>query len=177
MNALHSIQQDFAPGESVRFPYPAATTSRLSTVEPLPNPLVLRGTSSLQAVKRLEDFLLQFPQVDLGTTHVVHGGMCARTIFVPAGTVLTGAFTTMDYTAIVSGDITVTTDDGERRITGFQAFPVKGGIKRAGFAHADTWWSMVWRTELTDIRAIEDEATPEADRLQTRRPDFAGRLS
>ena len=122
-----------------------------------------------EKVAAIEQFALQMPQVDLSTHHLVHAGLCARTILIPAGTLLTGALTNMDNICVVAGDIEVTTDEGVQRITGFAVLPAKAGFKRAGFAHADTWWTTLWPTELQDIEAIENEMTGEADMLQTRR--------
>lgn len=124
---------------------------------------------SNEAVAALSEMLLTLPQTDLGTQHLVHAGMYARTIFIPSGTVLTGALTNVDNICVVHGDITVTTDDGPQRLTGFHVLPASSGNRRAGMAHADTWWTTVWRTDLTDVQAIEDSLTPEADKLQTRR--------
>lgn len=122
-----------------------------------------------EKVAALEQYALQLPQVDLSTSHLVHAGLCARTILIPAGTFLTGAQTNMDNICVVVGDIEVTTDDGVQRLTGFNVLPAKAGFKRAGFAHGDTWWTTLWPTELKDIDAIEDEMTGESDMLQTRR--------
>ena len=130
---------------------------------------LMAGMPTPQAVAQVENVLLQFPQVDLNTTSLVHGKMCARTIFIPAGTVLTGAQTNIDNLSILHGDITVTTDDGPKRLTGFHVVPANAGFKRAGIAHADTYWTTVWPTELTDLQAIEDEMTGESSMLQTRR--------
>ena len=118
---------------------------------------------------RLESELLGLPQVDLSTTHLVHGGMYARTILIPGGTLLTGALTEMDNICVLYGDITVTTDKGTQHLQGFNVLPAKAGAKRAGIAHADTWWTTLIPTELTDIEAIEDSMTSESDRLHTRR--------
>ncbi|MBU0593352.1 MAG: hypothetical protein KKH74_06390 [Gammaproteobacteria bacterium] len=122
-----------------------------------------------EAVRQLEHHLLALPQVDLSTSHIVHGGMCARTIMIPAGTVLTGALTNIDNICVVHGDITVTTDKGLTRLTGFHVLPAAAGFKRAGVAHADTMWTTIWPTALEDIAAIEDEMTSESNMLQTRR--------
>lgn len=130
---------------------------------------LLGGMPSIESVRELESHLLGFPQVDLSTEHVVFGGMCARTIFIPAGTVLTGALTNIDNICVISGDITVTTDDGTQRLIGVHTLPAAAGSKRAGITHADTWWTTVWPTALTDIEAIEDEFTSESAMLQTRR--------
>jgi hypothetical protein len=128
---------------------------------------VLAGNASVCA---LEQIALKYPQVDLSTAMQCFGGMAARTILVPAGTLLTGALTNIDNLCIVSGDITVTTDEGVIRLTGFHVLPAKAGHKRAGLAHADTWWTTVWPTALSDATAIEDEMTGESNLLQTRRP-------
>jgi len=132
--------------------------------------LIPGGMPDPARVCELEDaVLLGLPQVSIETTHVVHGGMCARTIFIPAGTVLTGALTNCDNVCVVCGDITVTTDDGPQRLTGYHVLPAQAGAKRIGLTHSDTWWTTVWPTALADIEAIEDEFTSESQRLATRR--------
>lgn len=130
---------------------------------------LLAGMPDPQSVSALESHLLTLPQVDLYTSHVIHGGMCARTIMIAPDTVLTGALTNTDNICVVCGDITVTTDEGPVRLTGYHVLPAKAGAKRAGVTHALTAWTTIWPTTLTDIQAIEDEMTDEADQLQTRR--------
>lgn len=120
-------------------------------------------------VRALEALNLQVPQVDLRTTMFAHAGMGARTIFVPKGTTITGAKTNIANVCIVSGDITVTTEDGPKRMTGFHVLKAGAGFKRAGFAHEDTWWTTIWPTALTDPNEMEDEMTDESEMLQTRR--------
>ena len=129
---------------------------------------ILAPLASPEKVRALEAALLDLPQVDLHTQHLVHGKVSARAILIPAGTVLTGALTNCDNLCIVLGDITVTTDDGARRVTGFAMLPARAGYKRAGIAHADTWWITVHHTNLTDLAEVEQEMTAEADSLQTR---------
>lgn len=120
------------------------------------------------SIEQLEQAVLQLPQVDLRTEHVLSGKVYARTIHIPAGTVLTGATHKHDHVNVVCGDITVTTDDGPLRLTGYHVIPTKAGSKRAGIAHADTVWTTLCHTELTDYEAIEDELVEESTRLQTR---------
>lgn len=124
-------------------------------------------------VNELEALILQVPQTDLQTRHELSGGVYARSIFIPAGTVLTGARHKKDHVNIVFGDITVSTDDGMKRITGYHVIPTKAGMKRVGFAHADTAWTTVCHTELTDIEEIENELVEEAEKLQTRQLTIA----
>lgn len=130
---------------------------------------LMAGMPDVATVRRLEGFLLSLPQIDLTTTHVVHGGMCARTILIPAGTMLTGALTNCDNICIICGDITVTTDAGPRRLTGYHVLPANAGAKRVGAAHADTWWTTIHCTALTDQADIENEMTDESAGLGSRR--------
>jgi hypothetical protein len=121
-----------------------------------------------RAIERLEEAILAQPQVDLRTEQMLSGCVYARTIHIPAGTVLTGATHKKDHVNIVCGDITVTTDAGPRRFTGYHVIPTRAGSKRAGMAHADTVWTTLCTTALDDFEAIEDELVEESARLQTR---------
>jgi hypothetical protein len=138
---------------------------------------LLGGMPSVEAVRELESHLITLPQVDLGTTHVVHGGMYARTIRIPAGTVLTGALTNCDNICILCGDITVTTDDGPQRLTGYHVIPAKAGAKRVGATHADTWWTTLHHTAMTDLADLENEMTDENAGLSSRRALLAERVT
>ena len=119
-------------------------------------------------VEQLELELAKAPQVDLNTRHALAGEVYARTILVPAGTALTGATHRKDHVNVVCGDISVTTETGLKRLTGFHVLATKAGFKRAGFAHADTYWTTVAHTQQQALKAIEDELVDESDRLQTR---------
>jgi hypothetical protein len=124
---------------------------------------------SNEQVSRLERAMLEMPQLDLQTCHCLSGMVYARSIFIPAGGVLTGAEHKKDHVNIVFGDITVSTDDGMKRLTGFHVLPTKAGMKRVGYAHEDTHWVTCCHTQLEDIPAIEDELVKDAHLLQTRR--------
>ena len=67
--------------------------------------------SSVSRVVDLEDKLLELPQIEASTDHVLHAGMYARTITLPEGGVLTGALIKIDTVVIVSGDITMFVGD------------------------------------------------------------------
>ena len=140
--------------------------------------VALDSMPSPEAVRALEDALLTMPQADVGTQMLVHGGMCARTIVIPADAVLTGAATNADNVCVMWGDVSVATDDGVVRLTGFHVLPAHKGIKRVGVSHAVTYWTTIWPTQLTDLKDIEDEMTGESSQLQTRRGgiEFASQL-
>ena len=143
-------------------------TNELLKTEPAASGFFSASTGH-EAVKALEEAVLEAPQIDLQTMSLLAGRVNSRTIFIPAGTVITGAKHNKDSVNIVCGDITVTTDNGPLRITGYHVIPSKAGTKRAGFAHADTYWTTCWQTDLTDPVEIEDEMSDESAQLQTRR--------
>ena len=119
-------------------------------------------------IAQIEQVMLSMPQTRVGIDHTLHGGMYARTALIPAGTAVTGALSSKDNICIVSGDITVTTDDGPQRITGFKVLAAEKGSKRIGIAHADTWWTAIIQTDANDIESAEDDMTVESARLQSR---------
>lgn len=111
-------------------------------------------------VNRLEAEVSRLPQAACPVWHHFAPGLYARQMFIPAGTVLTGAVHKTEHLCIVSGDIDVTTDGGVRRITALQLV-IKSlpGAKRAGFAHRDTFWTTVHATDETDLDKLVTELT------------------
>lgn len=109
--------------------------------------LAERMPTPRECIQALENEMLKMPQVEIIPRHYFIGGLCAREITIPAGTLLTGKIHLEDHLNFVSGDISVETDEGMTRLTGVQiAVPSKKGIKRAGYAHADTIWTTVHAT-------------------------------
>lgn len=95
-----------------------------------------------EKLNSLESAMLEHDQVEIKPTHRFSGGIYAREITIPAGTLLTGRIHKFDHFDIMlSGDITVSTDSGEvKRLTGLNIMEGKAGKKRAGYAHTDTHW-------------------------------------
>lgn len=131
--------------------------------------------SNLEKVEHLESYLKTLPQVDLQTTHLLSGGMYARTIIIPAGTAMSGATHKFDHLDVMQGDVSFTLGDGTvKRLTGHHVLATKAGAKRVGYIHADTIWTTICATDLTDIKAIEDELVVESADLQTRQLELTG---
>lgn len=115
---------------------------------------------SRQKVERLELELTKLPQVDCPIWNYFAPGLYARKMLIPKGTVLTGAVHKTEHLCIVSGDIEVTTDEGVRRITDqHMIISSKPGIKRAGYAHEDTFWTTIHATTETDLDKLVEELT------------------
>ncbi len=90
-------------------------------------------------IYRFEQALRSLPQVEIPLYHDFCKGIYARTILIPAGTMLTGAVHKDECFFLVrNGCILITTDDKPVRAeSGFMVIS-KAGSKRAGFALVDT---------------------------------------
>lgn len=119
-------------------------------------------------VERFEQLLRNTQQTAVPVQHHVNGGMYARSGLIPAGTSFVGAVHKKDHINIVCGDVTVLTDDGPTRYTGYCVMPCAKGSKRVAFAHADTMWTTLLRTDLADVEDIENESVEGSDELQSR---------
>jgi hypothetical protein len=123
---------------------------------------------AIARVRRLEAALLELPQVPIATDHVLHGGMYARTIMIPAGVVLTGALIRVPTVLILAGDATVDTGEDAVRLTGYHVLAASAHRRQAFLAHADTWLTMVFATRAATVEQAEDEFTDEAHLLLSR---------
>lgn len=117
-----------------------------------------------QKIYALEAEVAKFPQVELPLEHDFADGVYVRTMFIPKGTCLTGKVHRYDCVNIVHGDISVVTESGSRRITALgapQRFSSPAGIKRAGYAHEDTYWTTVHSNPSNerDVVVLEDALT------------------
>jgi hypothetical protein len=123
-----------------------------------------------EQILNIEKFILDCPQVETPTTHYFSPGIYAREMFIPAGTVLTGAVHKTEHLVQFVGDITVLTDGGMQRLTGRHTFVSQPGVKRVGYAHADTWCTGFFATDKTDIEELENDLVEDAHLLQSRAP-------
>lgn len=105
-------------------------------------------------VDALQRELLRLPQCELETRHYFHGGMYCREVLHSAGVTLTGKVHRKEhFFMVVSGTVSVTTDDGVETITGPRLINSMPGTKRA--AHADTD-SVIMTFHVTNATNVED---------------------
>lgn len=130
---------------------------------------ILKFTSSpvkserIKALNLLESVMKEVGQVDIPVTHRFCGDMYMREITIKKDTLLTGRIHKFDHFDIMlSGDITVSTDDGQvKRLTGLNIFESKAGKKRAGWAHEDTRWITVHVSDERDPEEMAEFLTVE----------------
>lgn len=110
---------------------------------------------------------LAFEQAELPVRHYFAPGVYCREMFIRAGICLVGDVHLHEHVNFVLGDISIAAPEGDFRITGCETFVSPAGTKRAGVAHADTWWTTVHanptnESDLTKVRELFSVPTFEA---------------
>lgn len=123
--------------------------------------LALAG--NMPEILALEKVLLTLEQVECPVSHYHIEGVYVRSMFIPAGTVLTGAIHNKENVSILAqGTIRVTNGTESKVITAPYIMVDQPGIKRLGVAETDVTFINVWRTDLTDIESLEKELRSES---------------
>ena len=120
----------------------------------------------IERVRAVEAHILATQeQFDLPLLHVLHGGMYVRSLFMPAGTIITGALIRIPTTVIVVGDAIVWLGDAERRVSGHTILPASANRKQGFHAISNVHLTMLFPTAAKTVAEAEQEFTAEADRL------------
>ncbi len=109
-----------------------------------------------EAEKRMAELPEQI-DLDEDTDHHHAPGVYARELHIPAGCVLSGKTHATEHLNVMCGDITVVTQDGWKRLTGWHVIKSKPGTMRLGFAHQGTMWITIHPTDETDLKKLEAE--------------------
>lgn len=90
--------------------------------------------------------------------HTLIDGVYTRTLYIPKGSLLAGKIHLKECVNIVAkGDLSVLTETGMGRFKAGHVAVSKPGIQKLGYAHEDTVFINVFRTDETDIEKIEAE--------------------
>lgn len=106
-------------------------------------------------------------QENIPTEHLIHGGMYARTVHMPVGTVLTGALLKLPTVLIVAGDCAVFIGEETIELRGYSVLPGSAGRKQAFLAHTDVSMTMLFPTQATTVAQAEQEFTDEYELLMS----------
>jgi len=109
--------------------------------------------------------------VELLHWHHYADGQVARTVLIEAGTYLAGAAHLTEHLCICAGDLTVWTDGGCTRLTGYNVLTSLPGAERIGYAHSDTWFTTIHTNpdNCRDERELERRLVEHPERLQCNR--------
>jgi len=133
------------------------------------NKILVMSESAIEKVQLVQNAMLKFPQIDLPVHHILHGGMYSRSLVIPAGVAIAGAFIQVPTILVVSGNVTVYANDQAYEIDGYQVLVASAGRKQLFVAHADTNMTMTFATNATTVEDAENEFTSEPDLLASRR--------
>lgn len=112
-----------------------------------------------EAITRRKEEMLTSPnRVDLPFTESLEHGLYTRTLFIPKGCELVGKIHRKPCVNIVAkGDITIMTETGLLRVQAGYSVTSPAGIQKIGYAHEDTVFINVFRTDVTDITEVEKD--------------------
>jgi hypothetical protein len=120
---------------------PMSTEVALLEAEQFDVDILPEGRTVRTKIENLETRMLELPQVECPIRERFAPGLYAREIVIPKGTLLTGKIHREDdISVMVSGDISVLTQGGMKRLQGYQFFVSQAGIKKLGYAWEDTVW-------------------------------------
>lgn len=108
-------------------------------------------------IRALTNGLLTSPDKrEFDVEHTLIEGVYTRTLFIPKGSLLVGKIHIKECVNIVAkGDISVLTETGSGRFKAGHVATSQPGIQKVGYAHEDTVFINVFRTDETDIEKIE----------------------
>ena len=132
------------------------------------NSIPSMNNSAIQKVDRLENVLLNFPQVEINTEHLIHAGMYARTIKIPANTMMSGALIKIPTIIIIDGHTLVFIGDETKELCGHHVIAGNKNRKQAFLTYKDTYITMIFPTNAKTIEDAEMEFTDEYEKLLSR---------
>ena len=111
-------------------------------------------------------------QVPIFTEHLIHAGMYSRTITMPPGVRLVGAFIQIPTMVIVVGNARVLVGHEWATVEGYAVLPASAGRKQIFESIGPVIITMIFRTEARTVEEAEQEFTPEYEILLSRRQDL-----
>jgi hypothetical protein len=123
---------------------------------------------------RVQNALLQLPQIEVRTEHVIHGGIYTRTIRMKPGTYVMGAHYKVPSTVVLSGTLFAYTGTW-KRFDGVNVLTGSRGRKQLFATPPENTEDAVITTSFrTDAKTVEDaenEMTDESELLMSRKSD------
>jgi len=117
-----------------------------------------------ERIKNLKDRLLAVQnKAEMPVEHTLIDGVYTRKLFIPKDTILVGKIHLKECVNIVAkGDISILTETGTGRFQAGHVAVSGPGIQKVGYAHEDTVFINVFRTDQTSIEQIEQEIATES---------------
>ena len=144
--------------------------SRDLVAAPLVPPM---SAGAIAMVRDLQARLETLPQVPVRMHHVLHGGMYARTCYIPAGHLLACCLVRVPTIVVLAGSANVYVGKDEPlRLEGYSVVPASAGRKQAFLSITDFALTMFYATQARTVEEAENELTEEAAMLASRRDNL-----
>ena len=118
----------------------------------------LAELGTMPDILRIEQEIREMPQVSCPVEHYQVDGVYVRSMFIPAGTILTGKIHNFENIAILAkGRMRITNGTDSYIISEGHIMVDQPGVKRLGYAETDVIFITVHRTDNTEIDDIEKE--------------------
>jgi hypothetical protein len=118
--------------------------------------------AKIDSIWKLQEAILEMPQVDVITNHFWLNGMYIRQGHMPAGMLIVGKVHKQDHFIIVTkGSVQVSDEQGSRTVNQGEVIQAFKGTKRALLALEDSTWINIHRTNETDLDKLEEELVEE----------------
>lgn len=131
---------------------------------------------TISNVRFLQNEFLELPQVSIPTSHLIHAGMYARTVKVPAGTAIVGSLMKVASILILNGEFVIYVDNEPIKLEGYNVFYGCANRKQAGYALSDAHVTMIFPTPAKSVADAEEEFTDEAHLLASRHNDAVNHI-
>jgi|ERR1044071_1845999 hypothetical protein len=125
--------------------------------------------AAIDNVRQLTAAMAELPQVPIRTQHVLHAGLYARTVFVPAGVVITGVLIKIPTLLIVQGEALVYIGGASVRLEGYNVVPAAAGRRQVFVAESDLRLTMLFASDAASVDQAERQFTDEFEQLVSRK--------
>lgn len=135
------------------------------------NVIEAMSDGAIAQVFKLEDCLKRLPQTAIETQHDFHAGMYARSICIPAGTMITGALIKIPTMLIMVGNGIVYIGSEAIEFAGYRVVAAEANRKQAFIAKSDVYLTMIFPTSAITVDEAEREFTDQFAELLSRKDE------
>lgn len=111
-------------------------------------------------IQALKEACVDMPQTEIPTQHFLIDGMYVRQTFIKKGTVFVGrVHKKFHFFMVLKGRAEVTFGEETKTLQAGMTLICPPGTRRAGVTLEDTVFAGVFRTDATELKAIEEDLT------------------
>ena len=118
-------------------------------------------------VNAVKDDVMKLPQMNFPTHSFLHAGIYTRTVVLPPDAVLVGAKIKIDTLLITQGHCLVNINEQIMEVDGYHIFRAAAGRRQFFRSFSETYITMNFATQSTDLAECEKEFTDEWEQLLT----------